>query len=61
MGMSDNTKGYNCIYCGQFIHEGESHYCFSNNYNIYETTEVQLLRQILNELQTIIRLLEEKK
>ncbi len=57
--MTDK-KGYNCPTCGVYVDCGELHYCAGYRY-VYESTEVQLLRQILNELQTIVRLLEEKK
>lgn len=60
--MNDVIKnGYNCAYCGQFVVDGETHLC--NNYSytwLPESTETQVLRQILNKLIIIEQLLKEK-
>lgn len=47
---------YTCIYCGEHVTTA-NHSCTRYLYT-YESTEIQLLRQILNELQTIVKLLE---
>ena len=56
----DNTGGWTCPYCGQFVTNGESHYCFTP-YFIPMSQEVVTLREILEELRVIENLLRELK
>jgi hypothetical protein len=58
MTDESNINGYRCPYCGVWV-TGSGHTCNLQSF-VYESTELQLLRQILNELQIIEKLLEKE-